>query len=366
MRTAASGRWSTAAAAARPINERPTPRMLASSVYARTDSKKYRRAAAASSSPRCVHAISDRMRASSARSPIASKGCERLTVQIERVDEVVTARRELGESTEGDAGSFVVAEPPLNRKCVLGLLRCGLGVSLESVDDPVEARGEALSPGEAERAARLGALARTLRRFREVGSKQTDRAACRGNADLSRWAEPRCPLTRLGPLLVRLFVRPEGPGREPRRDQCAHATACGGARRIGLEKAGGVVARRQVLSSDVPVHPEVAAKLEAGLEGVGVACARDVEKLAESGFEIGLVRDALLDRRLLGRALDAVSDLASEGRVPMSVSQRDPVRLPGSLESFSRVFANRLQHLEPGLCLDLHERLVHERLEPVE
>jgi hypothetical protein len=71
------------------------------------------------------------------------EGCERLTVQIERVDEVVTARRELGESTEGDAGSFVVAEPPLNRKCVLGLLRCGLGVSLESVDDPVEARGEA-------------------------------------------------------------------------------------------------------------------------------------------------------------------------------------------------------------------------------
>jgi hypothetical protein len=91
-----------------------------------------------------------------------------------------------------------------------------------------------------------------------------------------------------------------------------------------------------------------------------------VEKLAESGFEIGLVRDALLDRRLLGRALDAVSDLASEGRVPMSVSQRDLVRLPGSLESFSRVFANRLQHLEPVLCLDLHERLVHERLEPVE
>ena len=133
-----------------------------------------------------------------------------------------------------------------------------------------------------------------------------------------------------------------------------------------MEKAGGVVARRQVLSSDVPVHPEVAAKLEAGLEGVGVACARGVEKLAESGFEIGLVRDALLDRRLLGRALDAVSDLASEGRVPMSVSQRDLVRLPGSLESFSRVFANRLQHLEPVLCLDLHERLVHERLEPVE
>src|SRR5213078_3268344 len=64
------------------------------------------------------------------------EGCERLTVQIERVDEVVTARRELGESTEGDAGSFVVAEPPLNRKCVLGLLRCGLGVSLESVGDP--------------------------------------------------------------------------------------------------------------------------------------------------------------------------------------------------------------------------------------
>src|SRR5438128_11761053 len=119
-----------------------------------------------------------------------------LTVQIERVDEGATARRELGESTEGDAGSFVVAEPPLNRKCVLGLLRCGLGVSLESVDDPVEARGEALSPGEAERAARLGALARTLRRFLEVGSEQTDRAACRGNADLYRWAEPRCPLIR--------------------------------------------------------------------------------------------------------------------------------------------------------------------------
>jgi hypothetical protein len=133
-----------------------------------------------------------------------------------------------------------------------------------------------------------------------------------------------------------------------------------------LEKAGRVVARRQVLSSDVPVHPEVAAQLEAGLEGVGVACLRGFEKLADRGFEIGLVRNAFLDRRLLGRALDAISDLAGEGRVTMSVSQRDLVRLAGSLELFSRVFADRLQHLEPVLCLDLHERLVHERLEPVE
>jgi len=116
----------------------------------------------------------------------------------------------------------------------------------------------------------------------------------------------------------------------------------------------------------VPVHPEVAAELEAGLECVGVASVPGVEKPAERGFEIGLVCDALLDRCLLGRALDAVSDLASEGRVPMSMSQRYLVGLAGSLEPFSRVFANRLQHLEPVLCLDLHERLVHERLEPVE
>jgi hypothetical protein len=57
---------------------------------------------------------------------------------------------------------------------------------------------------------------------------------------------------------------------------------------------------------------------------------------------------------------------ASEVRVPLSVSQRDLVGFPGSLESLSRVFANRLQHLEPVLRLDLHERLVDERLERVE
>ena len=52
-----------------------------------------------------------------------------------------------------------------------------------------------------------------------------------------------------------------------------------------------------MLSPDVPVHPEVAAQLEAGLEGVSIASACGVEKLAESGFEIGLVRYALLERR---------------------------------------------------------------------
>ena len=280
--------------------------MLASSVYARTDSKKYAcgcgvfepemRPRHFRQDARFLCAISD-----------SFEGCERLTVQIERVDEVVTARRELGESTEGDAGSFVVAEPPLNRKCVLGLLRL---------------RSRCL-PGERRRSRRSSRRGPQPRRSRARGSPRRPRAHTstlprgRIQADRSRGmsrrcrplarAEPRCRLTRLGPLLVRLFVRPEGPGREPRRDQCAHATACGGARRIGLEKAGRVVARRQVLSSDVPVHPEVAAKLEAGLEGVGVARARGVEKPGESGFEIGLVRDALLDRRLLGRALDAVS-----------------------------------------------------------
>ena len=177
----------------------------------------------------------------------------------------------------------------------------------------------------------------------------------------SRGAEPRCPLTRLGPLLVRLFVRPEGPGREPRRDQCAHATACGGARRIGLEAGRG----RAPSGAFLGCASTSRGRRKAGGRPRGRRRRpRAASRSLASGFEIGLVRDALLDRRLLGRALDAVSDLAREGRVPMSVSQRDLVRLPGSLESFSRVFANRLQHLEPVSCLDLHERLVHERLEP--
>ena len=50
--------------------------MLASSVYARTDSKKYRRAAAASSSPRCVHASSDRMRAGTLASSYQTLVCD--------------------------------------------------------------------------------------------------------------------------------------------------------------------------------------------------------------------------------------------------------------------------------------------------
>jgi hypothetical protein len=161
-------------------------------------------------------------------------------------------------------------------------------------------------------------------------------------------------------------VDAEGPRGEACSDECAHPPDRGRADRIGFEEDSGVVARGQVPSADVPVQPQIAAELKAGFERVGVTSACGGQERPECGFEIGLLCEASLDRRALSRPLDAVSNLAGERGVPLSVPQRDFVGLAGRVESFSCVLADRLQHSQSVAALCLHERLVDERLNTVE
>ena len=137
---------------------------------------------------------------------------------------------------------------------------------------------------------------------------------------------------------------------------------------VGVEEGCGVLAGGEVLAADVPVHPQVAAQLQARLAGKRRRRpARRLEERVERGLEVALLGDAAFDGPDLIGSLDAVADLAGELGIPAGVPQRDLARLAGGLEPLAGVLADRLQHPEPvALAVHLHERLVDERLQLVE
>ena len=154
-------------------------------------------------------------------------------------------------------------------------LACAVSTSPASVDDPVEGRGEALGPGEPAVAAR--ARRASPRHVRapprgRVRAARSPRGTRRRSARDRRRAPSRCDTPRTArPSPAR--VRPSIHDARPAVISAPDATERRGARRVGVEERGGVLARREVLAADVPVHAEVAAQLQAGLAGVGVAVA---------------------------------------------------------------------------------------------
>ena len=171
--------------------------------------------------------------------------------------------------------------------------------------------------------------------------------------------------------LVPLLLRPLDLAAHPRA-QCGGEQRAGAADRrstldVGVEERLGLVPGRQVLAADVPVHPEVAAHLEAALAGVAVAGLRKPAQRVESGLEVGLLLDPALDRRDLRISLDAVSDRPGDFRVALGMPCSDLVNLAGGGETLSGELADRLQHPQPSTgTVELDERLVHQRLELVE
>jgi len=117
----------------------------------------------------------------------------------------------------------------------------------------------------------------------------------------------------------------------------------------------------------VPVHPEVVAHQQPALAGVAVAGSSELEIGVESRLDVGLLFDPALDRRHLRISLDAVPDLASDICIVPRVPGGDLIPLAGVGEPLTGELADRLQQAEAlSLRVELHERLVHQRLELVE
>ena len=87
----------------------------------------------------------------------------------------------------------------------------------------------------------------------------------------------------------------------------------------GGEEAVGILARADVLSADVPVHPQVAAQLHADLARRLVSVPGCGEERLERRMQVALLGDATLDRADLVGSFDPVADLAGDLRVPARV-----------------------------------------------
>ena len=162
---------------------------------------------------------------------------------------------------------------------------------------PSKRRGEALGPGEAERRgfARCSRSSTSSAGF-EIDPDQPDGPEERGDAELAIGFELRRDAVRLGPFLVRPLELAEHPRRQSRRDQRARAPDGGSAAGVGVEERGGVLAGGEVLAADVPVHPEVAAQLQARFAGSGVTVLRRGQERVERGLEVALLGDAAFER----------------------------------------------------------------------
>ena len=169
--------------------------------------------------------------------------------------------------------------------------------------------------------------------------------------------------------LIKLSRRALGlaghPRAEARGDQSGRAARARRAAGSQLEEGGRVVARGEVLATDVPVHPEVARHLEPLLERLVVARACRSEERVECCLEVVVLEDASLHRRDLRRALDAVADLLRDRGVAARVAGGDVGGGARLLELLAGIVGDRLEHPQAAVRLD-DERGVDERLELVE
>ena len=138
-------------------------------------------------------------------------------------------------------------------------------------------------------------------------------------------------------------------------------------RGVRVEERGRVLAGGDVLAADVPVHersPLSCMPVSQAAASPLRAAARSVSSAAWRLRSSAMPRST--DADLVG-ALDSVPDLAADLRVSAGVSECDSRVSPAASSRSSCVLGDRLQHPEPvALRVDLHERLVDERLELVE
>ena len=184
------------------------------------------------------------------------------------------------------------------------------------MEDAVEGRGKPLGPGEAEGAAPLDALARPPEPGFEVESEQPEALQERTDAELAIGFELCRDAIRLGPFVVRRART------DPARHDASPAVISAPARPtvgepsgVGVEEGRGVLPGGEVLAADVPVHPQVAAQLQARLRHAAASPSlRRRQERVERGLEVALLGDAAFEGADLIGALDAVAD--RPGRAP--------------------------------------------------
>ena len=244
---------------------------------------------------------------------------------------------------------------------------CHVDLATERVGDAVEGQSEAQRPLELTIAALLDRSRRPLERALGIDSEQPEPSAQRGKAQLTTGPDLLGDPVRLAPFVVRALDLAEHPGRKSDGDQRPGPARAGRQTLTRCEECLGVLARADVLAADVPVHPQVAAQLHSSFAGGCVTAPRSGEERVERRLEVALLGDTAFDGSDLVGSLDAVADLACDLGIAACVSPRDLARLAGELEPLAGELADRLQHPQPAAPpVDLHERLVDERLELVE
>jgi len=198
----------------------------------------------------------------------------------------------LGEAAERQAGSFLIADSLLDLER-LGVPRLGrVEVARDGVEDAVGARGKSLAPGEAEGAAPLDALPRPLEPGVEIESDQPEALAERTHAELAIRFALGGDAIRVAPFVVRARELTQHVRRQSRREKRARPPHGGRAISIGVEEGRSVLPGGQVLAADVPVHPQVAAHLQARFGSSGVTVARRRQERVERGLKVALLGDA--------------------------------------------------------------------------